>query len=170
MVKLRSPKPDEHEFLLTLRRKNDVYFFTDAKGDMGSHICWYKRIEADPTEHFFVIDVQGEPVGTISLSNIDLLNHRAEYGRLCIVSQHRRRGYATMAMQELLTFAFGELGLHRVWGDLFAFNAEAIKLDMRLGFRQEGIFHDHILKSCLYLDVVRMAILEDEWRSHNAGL
>ena len=169
MITLRSPRPDEHEFLLDLRCKNDAYFFTDTDRSLDIHLDWYKRTVLDPSQRLFVIDVDGEPVGTVSLSKIDLVNRKAEYGRLCVASHSRRNGYATAAMRELLAYAFGDLDLHRVWGDIFAFNREAIRLDMEMGFKQEGVFHDHVLKSGLYLDVVRMAILEDEWRRHSAG-
>ena len=163
------PKANEHKFLLALRQENNKYFFSDAKDDMLSHICWYKRVESDPTERFFIIDVRGEPVGTISLSNIDFINGRAEYGRFCIASRHRGKGYGRAAMQGLLAYAFGKLNLHRIWGDVLESNEEAIKLNIGLGFKQEGIFRDHVRKSDLYLNVVRMAILEDEWQRHSVG-
>jgi len=169
MVTLRPPRANEHEFLWKLRQANDVYFFSES-GDLASHICWYKRVESDPFERFYAIDVQGQAVGTVSLSNINMAHGQVEYGRLCVGEAHRRKGYATAAMQAVLDIAFNEMGAHRVWGDIFAFNKEAITLDLKLGFRQEGTFRDHVMKSCMYLNVVRMAILEDEWRSHNAGL
>ena len=169
MVILRPPKANEHKFLWKLRQTNDVYFFSES-GDLASHICWYKRIESDLFERFYVIDVQGQAVGTVSLSNINLIHRRAEYGRLCIAEEHRKNGYATAAMQELLKIAFDTFKIHRVWGDIFLFNKEGYRLVDKLGFHKEGIFRDHVLKKCLYLDVIRMAILEDEWRSHNAGL
>ena len=44
-----------------------------------------------------------------------------------------------------------------------------LALDEKLGFRREGMFREHVLKRGLWLDVVRMGILEDEWRRLNAG-
>jgi len=53
-----------------------------------------------------------------------------------------------------LTFAFHELGLHRVSLRVFSFNDRAIALDHRLGFREEGRiregqWHDTIIMSIL---------------------
>ena len=118
MVKLRFPRANEHEFLWKLRRANDVYFFSES-GDFASHICWYKQIESSPSERFYVIDVRGQAVGTISLSNTNMIYEQVEYGRLCIAEAHRRKGYATAAMQAVLDIAFNEMGAHRVWGDIF---------------------------------------------------
>jgi RimJ/RimL family protein N-acetyltransferase len=128
------------------------------------HLAWYARVEADPSQEFYVVEAGGKAVGTIGLSNIDVHHHRAEYGRFLIAPEYRRRGYGEAAMRALLDRAFGKMELHRVWGDVFAFNDPALRLDRKLGFQQEGVFRQHVLKGKLWLDVVRMGILEEEWK------
>ena len=66
------------------------------------------------------------------------------------------RGYAREASAAILDLAFGELGLHRVYGRTDARNEASIGLMRRLGMREEP--------ERMQGDAV-FAILDDEWRT-----
>lgn len=168
-VVLRPPKESEHQLLVDWRNGSEQWFFSSQKAFLDGHLAWYARIEADPSQEFYVVEAEDKPVGTIGLASIDVHHHRAEYGRFLIAPEYQRRGYGEAAMRALLDRAFGKMELHRVWGDVFTFNDPALRLDKKLGFRQEGVFRDHILKNGLWLDVTRMAILEGEWKAQKPG-
>ena len=90
---------------------------------------------------------------------------QAELGWV-IAPDHTGQGYATEAAAELLRISFEDLGLRRVIAQCFADNVASWKLMEKLGMRRE----DHAVKESLHrsgvwLDGLRYAILEDEWRA-----
>ena len=65
-------------------------------------------------QHFAYVNEQDEYLGTISLKRISHVNDKAEYAvvaRKCA----QGTGAAKKATEELLQYAFHELGLHKVY-------------------------------------------------------
>jgi RimJ/RimL family protein N-acetyltransferase len=90
---------------------------------------------------------------------------QAELGWV-IAPDHAGQGYATEAAAELLRICFEDLGVRRVIAPCFADNVASWRLMERLGMRREergvGVW---LHRSGRWLDSLRYAILEDEWRA-----
>ena len=81
------------------------------------------------------------------------------------------RGGAGRAAQALgLDRAFDDLGLEKVWSEVFADNDTALKAQAACGFRREGYMRRHYLKNGVHRDCVLLGILADEWRELRAGV
>jgi RimJ/RimL family protein N-acetyltransferase len=78
--------------------------------------------------------------------------------------QYRGRGYGHEAISLMLQFAFDELNLHRVQLTVFSYNAQAIQLYERLGFRREGIMREALHRDGARHDVFLYGLLRHEWR------
>ncbi len=89
-----------------------------------------------------------------------------------IVTEHRRaslgydlarrlwgRGLATEALTAVLGHGFDTLGLNRVEAHTDAANASSIRLLRRLGFWQEGTFHDRFREDDGYHDIALYVLL-----------
>lgn len=171
-VRLRPLRESDHERIVLWRNQSIQYFFSDTPISLASHLKWYARFAASPDQWYFAVEATEllslpDLLGTIGLYNISRTHHRAEYGRFLIAPGHRRQGYGRDALYLLLDFAFNTLNLNRVYGDILANNHAAIALDERLGFTLEGTFSQHVYKHGKCLDVVRMGITADEWRSRD---
>lgn len=77
---------------------------------------------------------------------------------------HHGRGLATEAASAMLDLAFGELGLHRVYGRTDARNTASAALMRRLGMRQEAHFIQNEWFKGEWGDELIFALLETEWR------
>jgi RimJ/RimL family protein N-acetyltransferase len=73
------------------------------------------------------------------------------------------QGYAREAATALLGVAFGEVGLHRVFGRTDGRNAASAGLMRRLGMRQEAHFRENEFFKGAWGDELVFALLEDEW-------
>lgn len=73
------------------------------------------------------------------------------------------RGYAAEAVEAVLGYAFGTLGLHRVIAITDARNAPAARLLERVGFRREGHYLQNVWFKGAWGDELSFAILGDEW-------
>jgi diamine N-acetyltransferase len=119
--------------------------------------------------HFVICRrVDGRPVGSLDLHEIDLTNGGAGLGIVIGESADRSQGYGGDAIDTLLDFGFDELRLERVWLDVFESNPGARRLYERLGFVHEATFRHGIFRAGRYDDVHRMAILRAEWAGRRA--
>ena len=169
-VLLRLPESDEdHELLVNLRNHAAMkrYFYDDEPISMESHLKWWAKVSADPSQRNYMIEATdvGKAIGLTSLVNIDFINRTAEYGRLKIAANYQRQGYAFEAEVLLMRHAFDTLNLHRVWLHALAYNEAVIKLHEKTGFQHEGCLKGHIFKHGKYEDVVTMAMSAEEFRA-----
>lgn len=178
-IRLRLPESDEdHLLLVTWRNDPDMklMFYDDEPISLDTHLKWWSRVSADPTQRNYMIETIPQPgsndvqiIGMTALVGIDWVNRHAEYGRLKIDAAYQRKGYAYDAEVTLMRHAFDSLNLHRVWLHALAYNEAVIKLHEKTGFQHEGCLHDHIFKHGRYLDVVAMGMTENRFHLQHNG-
>jgi RimJ/RimL family protein N-acetyltransferase len=116
------------------------------------------------------VEAAGGPlVGTCTLAGLDPANRRAELG-FALGRAFWGRGYMAAALPAVLAFAFGRLGLHRVFADADPRNAPSIRALERLGFRREGLLREHYLVQGEPQDAVVYGLLRPEWERAAAEL
>ncbi|MFZ4576069.1 MAG: GNAT family N-acetyltransferase [Phycisphaerales bacterium] len=74
-----------------------------------------------------------------------------------------RQGFATQAIQLILSYAFAELLLHRVEANVQPHNVPSIRTVLRVGFRQEGFSPAYLQIAGRWADHNRYAIIADEF-------
>lgn len=119
------------------------------------------------TAWFFVICrlEDDRPVGAIDLRPMDLTAGSSGLGVMIGDPDDTGRGYGSDGIASLVDFGFGQLRLERIWLDVFDFNERARRVYERLGFVHEGTLRHALFRDGRYVDVHRMAVLRDEWRS-----
>jgi RimJ/RimL family protein N-acetyltransferase len=98
------------------------------------------------------------------LTGID--NMTAEIG-WTLHPEFEGKGYATEAAESMLAYAFTELRLHRVIAELDPRNDASIALCLRLGMREEALFHEDLWLKGEWSDTGIYAILRAEWMSRH---
>lgn len=76
------------------------------------------------------------------------------------------KGIGKEVTRLLTTYAFERLNAHRVWLGVNADNLRAVKCYLDCGFKVEGTLRDEIFTHGKYHDAIRMAVLEDEWKTN----
>lgn len=77
-------------------------------------------------------------------------------------------GYATEAVRALLDHAFGDVKLHRVWGDCDPRNMQSGRVMERAGMRREGHLVQNVWIKGEWCDSVLYALLASEWANVRA--
>ena len=119
---------------------------------------------SDPSEARFMIEAEGRPIGEIRLREIHPCG-RAELAILIGEPACWGRGHGGDAIETLLRFAFGELGLRRVTLITDADNERGIRCYERCGFRREGVLRAHRLRYGQPLDMLVMAVLREDFEA-----
>jgi len=106
----------------------------------------------------------GRVIGDVSLWVRSAEHRQAEIG-FVFHPGAQGRGYAREAAAAVLDVAFGELGLHRVFGRTDGRNDASAALMRRLGMRQEAHLRENEIFKGEWSDELIFAILQGEWRS-----
>ncbi|TGE25772.1 N-acetyltransferase [Hymenobacter aquaticus] len=87
---------------------------------------------------------------------------QAEIG-ITLAPGQQGQGYATEALRALLSYCFGELGLHRVVAVTDCLNEGSVRLLGRVGMRREAHFRQNIWFKGSWGDEYVFALLREEW-------
>jgi RimJ/RimL family protein N-acetyltransferase len=112
----------------------------------------------------FVIDVDGDAVGSVSLFDIDEFARHAEVG-IALLAESQGKGIGSAAISQMVEFAFVRCNLRRVHLQAIASNVGAIRAYEKAGFVIEGRQREHAWVRGRYEDIVIMGILRSDWKS-----
>jgi hypothetical protein len=73
------------------------------------------------------------------------------------------KGFATEAVRYLLSFGFGELGLHRIWATCLPENPASARVLEKAGMRKEGFLVKNLKIHGAWKSSFLYAILAEEW-------
>jgi len=106
-------------------------------------------------------------IGSVGLHDISMPFRYTELGIVIGDKSCWSKGYGTEALNLMMGYGFDQLNLHRIFLTVFSFNARAIRVYEKAGFKREGVFRDHMYWNGKYHDIHYMGILENEWRERN---
>lgn len=171
-VLLREYRPDDvasvrawANDLETIRYLSSRYWMPQSQADAADFVDHAMR--AGTNGAYFVIAAREDEryLGQVDLFTINWRLRSAEMGIVMGAEALRGQGYGTQAVQLLLTYAFGMLGLERVELEVAAENERAIRCYRRAGFVQEGVKRHAFMIGGRYSDLVIMSALAGDWRA-----
>ena len=121
-----------------------------------------------PGAYEWAVEYDRHCVGHAGL-RVDADQHGATYTVGLFVAELRGRGLGREVTRLVLSWAFGELGVHRVELEVLAFNRRAINCYLACGFRQEGIRREAGLYPDGWKDLILMGLLRSEYAAQGAA-
>lgn len=101
-------------------------------------------------------------VGTIGYFNFHPQDFQAEIG-VILARQQWGQGIMVEALTAALTFGFEKMAFNRITIFIMPVNAAAIRLAMKVGFRQEGLLKECIFLNGRFYDLGVYALLKKEF-------
>jgi RimJ/RimL family protein N-acetyltransferase len=126
---------------------------------------WLRHAETSTTRRLTVLDAESaEPVGLTGLWDIDWHN-RSALSAIKLHPDRARRGMGTDSIMTLMAWAFGQVGLRRLYGAILDFNGPSIGSYVgKCGWRVEGLEREAIFRKGRFCDLYRVAALDrDFW-------
>lgn len=134
----------------------DLPYFAQYRNDaqLAQYQTWGAMDEA--TARIFIDDMSTAPIDgamglqiAVALRENNMLigdcyvrvsyGEQAEIGYTLVRSYHGQ-GYATEAVRAVISYGFGNLGLHRIYANVACANLRSVALLERLGLRREAHF------------------------------
>ena len=100
-----------------------------------------------------------EVIGGLNLSRLEWGAKKAGLLSYWLSSTHHRQGYMREALETMVSYAFDELGLHRLEAEVMASNNASVRLLKNLGFAHEGRSYKSIKIVGKWQDHERYALL-----------
>lgn len=169
-VVLRALEPKDADYLYGYR--NDWEVIRHLGGFSAGYSKdnleeWIRRHSNRPDEILWTI-ASGETDQSIGHVGLYQIDSRVRKGQFAILIGDRAlwgRGLGTRVTEAVVSWAFAQLNLHKVSLHVLTNNERAIRIYELLGFRPEGILRDEQFRDGQFLDMMLMAVFEDEWRT-----
>lgn len=127
------------------------------------HLNWIETmIQTGKAVQFMICPEGREPVGSVYLRDIDNTHHKAEYGIFIGEKEALGKGFGTEAAKLMISYAFEELGLHKLMLRVIADNDRAKRSYEKAGFVQEAYLKDEVFLENQYKDIILMAIINKD--------
>lgn len=127
-----------------------------------------KGASEDPLFFAIVENASGEAVGWASFMRIEPAHRVIEVGSILMTPRLQRTTGATEAMYLMARHAFEELGNRRYEWKCDARNEPSRRAALRLGFRFEGIFRQHMIVKGRNRDTAWYSMVDGEWPARRA--
>ncbi len=135
---------------------------------------WYLKNTNEPQVSdafvFKAVDTEtGNVVGHISLGGLSWKNRSARISRVLVGNTNEQlKGICQQMTRAVLKIGFEELGLHRISLGVYENNKAALQCYLKCGFSIEGVSRDILLYNDVFLSMIEMGILENDWKALNA--
>lgn len=141
--------------------------YREINSDMQSN--WYeKKVLGDPGTMMFAIRsvASDELLGCCGLCYINWVHRNADLS-LYIGKDNMyidELGYAEESCRLLFDYGFGELGLEKIWSELYEFDDKKISLYQKLGMQIDGTLRNQYFYDGQWWNSKMLSILSGEWR------
>ena len=159
---LRKLEPGDLKMILHWRNSPEVrhYMYNQEKISVDSHNAWFEKNAEDSSKELLVFESEGEPQGFVNISKNG--NNIADWG--FYTKPNAEKGMGSRLGSCALNYAFEVMQLHKLCGEVIAYNQGSIRFHKKLGFHQEGILRDQYFDGNEYHDVIHFGLLGSEWK------
>ena len=167
---LRPIKDSELELMLSWRNSPAVResMYTTHDISLPEHLAWWERTKSSDRQRYFIYEFQDNPIGIVGFTALDRENRNSSWA--FYASPSAPKGTGSRMEMLALDYAFNELGLHKLWCEVLAFNAPVIKLHEKFGFKVEGILRDQYCREGAFIDIYRLGMLAGEWAEARSAI
>lgn len=163
---------EDMPLVMEWRMQPDITRFmnTNPKLTLEGQLRWLEKIRKDDRSMYWIVEVDGEPVGVASVNDIDFVNETCSKGVYIGVKEKRTMELFAALYCSQYEFIFSTLKMNKVETEVFAENVFVVELNKRIGNIQEGYLRQHVKKEGKYYDIVRFGMLREEWVANQAKI
>lgn len=134
---------------------------------------WFENlVQRHVDEQILVIEAKNEDrwvhIGNCGFHNKDARIRSSEIGIVIGDKRFWNKGFGTETVELLLKYGFLTLNLNRIMLEVYETNRRAIRAYRKAGFVLEGRKRQGAYQNGVYIDVLIMSVLRDEWLAENA--
>lgn len=148
---LKTFSPARPDAFHTLAEQRRLLKAQQKDGKKGQRFVFWLALKNQP-EHL---------IGFVALNGIVYGSFRSCYMSYSLSARHARQGYMTEAVEQLTTFAFQGLNLHRVEINIVPENSSSLRVAEKAGYIREGLSHAYLAIDGVWKDHIHMVKLNE---------
>ena len=164
-VAIRRAEPGDLDFLVELMTHEEVEPFLAVirPRDRDGVQAEIERSQAEPQEFGrFVIEVDGEPAGSMGFEVANRRSRIANLGSLAVHPSFRGRRVADEAARLFQRHLLHDVGFHRLQLEIYGFNERAMAHAERAGFIREGVRRKAYWRNDEWVDGVIYGLVQED--------
>lgn len=134
------------------------------------HQAWFSRIRQHNPMRNFVFCYEERAIGYIGFSDWDEENSRCSSGSYLGDLNDIPIDAGLFLDYMGLDYIFSETEINKVWSYVFEHNKRAYKLNLLLGYQDEGYLRQHFFQNGELRDVHVIGMLRSEWQTEKARI
>lgn len=164
-VLLRSIELDDADLLRNMMNDEEIermmmgYSFPVS---YHQQVKWIENLANEKNTFRAIVDVDGQGIGTIILSDIDMKNGTAEIHIKLAHDSNRGKGYGTDAVSTLINYSFNDLRLNCVFCRVNEDNIASQKMFEKCGFIKEGCLRSRVYRDGRYYNFYEYSVVKSE--------
>lgn len=165
MARLREVELNDLSMIRNWRNHSEInrFMFSQETIKDSEHRNWFELSQINPLRSLYVYEENELASGFLQLQKKSLDSDVYEWG--FYTDPQSKRGAGTRMTVFALNKVFTDLGAHKVFGKVLAFNQPSIQLHQKLGFVQEGVLREHHFLNDQYHDVHCFGLLKTDWNA-----
>lgn len=126
---------------------------------------WFEKQVGDKDNLKFIAEVDGEPIGLATITNIDWKNRKACHGVKLYSDDVKGKGYGTDIVKTIMKYAFEELQINKLYSTILEYNEASLRLYKKCGWEQEGVLKESVYKNNRYINEIVIGILKEQYEN-----
>jgi UDP-4-amino-4,6-dideoxy-N-acetyl-beta-L-altrosamine N-acetyltransferase len=157
---------EEKDIEIVLRWRNServrAVSVTDHIISESEHRKWFEKNKLCEDATTLIFELSNTPIGLINFSQIDRNNFECFWG-FYLGEEGSSRGIGTIMGFIALNYAFNELGMRTIKGEIFGFNRPGIAFHEKIGFTEQKEEIKWVLKRDIYQDLHIFVLTIERW-------
>lgn len=160
---LRPVTKSDLELIYKWRNKEEIrtLMFHRDPIDWNSHVDWFSSLQKDENNKIRLFVEDNEPRGIVQVNKINTNDQTAEWG--FYLGNPYKKGLGTLLAYHALNFIFYDLQIRKLTAKVLSTNPKSVNFHHKIGFNQEGILREQIIRDTHHIDVHLFAQFEHNW-------
>lgn len=137
------------------------YMYTTHEIHPEEHRNWFKNSKTNPSIELLIYERAGRAQGFVNITRTRF-PEVADWG--FYLAPDAMKGGGQALGEQALNYAFAELNIHKVCGQVVGNNDRSISFHKKLGFVEEGRLRQQHCIGDKFFDVVCFGILKADWQ------
>lgn len=167
-ILLRELKESDAKSIYKHAKNKEIIRYTDLPHPYRPRHAkeFIKNAVKDKENELFGIEIKEtkELIGVIKIDKGYAEKHKEVKIGFWIGKEYHGKGIMTEVLFAMLDYIFRDLGMNRVYCDIFENNIGSLKLVRKLGFKHAGTARQGAIKFGRYLDTYEYGLIEEEWK------
>jgi RimJ/RimL family protein N-acetyltransferase len=170
LVRLRPPRPEDAAVMITWFEDLEVTRFIMRRHppSIEEEKTWLDNMAKDQNVIQWVVEFQGEPVGTTAINQIDWRNGFGTTGTIIGDKSVWRKGLGRELMQLRARYAFTQLPLRKLKSAYLEGNLASAKAQAAAGYREVGRYRADMFVDGRWRDHILTEVHREDWEKSHA--